>query len=95
MTVAGRRTVGVGLAACLLVAAVAVLTASAVGAPGATAASAAGVKPYSGFEKQYRSAFPIRDVRASDSEQATRAERGFGVPASERVGGSGGAKPPA
>ena len=59
MTVAGRRTVGVGPAACLLVAAVAVLTASAVGAPGATAASAAGVKPYSGFEKQYRSAFPI------------------------------------
>jgi hypothetical protein len=28
------------------------------------------------------------------SESATRAERGVGVPASERVGGSGGAKPP-
>ena len=29
------------------------------------------------------------------SDCATRAERGAGVPASERVGGCGGAKPPA
>jgi hypothetical protein len=29
------------------------------------------------------------------SEGATRAERGVGAPASERVGGCGGAKPPA
>jgi mono/diheme cytochrome c family protein len=32
--------------------------------------------------------------RASESERATRAARGDGVPASERAGGSGGAKPP-
>lgn len=58
MTAAGRRTVGLGLAACVLVAAVAVVTAPAVGSSGSTAASAA-VRPYPGFEKGYRQSFPI------------------------------------
>jgi len=58
MTAAGRRIVGIVLTAGLLIAAVAALTAPAVGAPGSTAATTA-VKPYPGFEKQYRSSFPI------------------------------------
>lgn len=62
MTAAGRRTVGLGLAACVLVAAVAV-TAPAVGSSGSTAGSAA-VRPYPGFEKGYRQSFPVpRKVR--------------------------------
>ena len=53
MTAPGRRTVGIALAVFLLVAAVAVATAPAVGA------SSAAVKPYPGFEKSYRQSFPI------------------------------------
>ena len=59
MTAAGRRTVGIVLAAGLLIATVAVVTAPAVGAPGSSAAGTAAVKPYPGFEKQYRQSFPI------------------------------------
>ncbi|HEY1317017.1 MAG TPA: sugar ABC transporter substrate-binding protein [Gaiella sp.] len=58
MTAAGRRTVGIALAVCLLVAAVAVVTAPAVGSSRSTATAGA-VKPYPGFEKSYRQSFPI------------------------------------
>ncbi len=59
MTVAARRAVGIVLTLGLLVAAVTVVTAPAVGASGSTEATAAAVKPYPGFEKAYRSSFPI------------------------------------
>ena len=58
MTAAGRRTVGIGLAACLLVAAMVVVAAPAMGSSNSRATSTA-VKPYPGFEKQYRQSFPI------------------------------------
>ena len=60
MTVAARRAVGIVLTLGLLVAAVTVVTAPAVGASGSTEATAAAVKPYPGFEKAYRSSFPSR-----------------------------------
>jgi ABC-type sugar transport system substrate-binding protein len=59
MTVAARRAVGIVLTLGLFVAAVTVVTAPAVGASGSTEATAAAVKPYPGFEKAYRSSFPI------------------------------------
>jgi ribose transport system substrate-binding protein len=58
MTAAGRRTVGIALAACLLVAAMVVVAAPAMGSSSSRTTSAA-VKPYPGFEKQYKQSFPI------------------------------------
>jgi ABC-type sugar transport system substrate-binding protein len=54
-----RRVVGTLTATCLLVAAVALVTASAEGASQSAAATLAAVKPYPGFEKQYRQSFPV------------------------------------
>jgi ribose transport system substrate-binding protein len=62
MTVLCRRTVGIVAAAGLLVATAvfaALVAAPAQGASGETAATAATIRPYTGFEKSYRQSFPI------------------------------------
>jgi len=59
MTVLCRRTVGIVATVSLLVATALFAALAAAPAQGASQGTAATVKPYPGFEKQYRSSFPI------------------------------------